>query len=120
MDAVEARARHNLSPWADKVSIMKGYSQDILQLDGILDEIGADPADLIVIDGDHNRGPVLQDALLSFELAKKGSWLVFDDVRNRVEKPDHVVHGIDDFLQTHGDKVKLVWRHRYCDCYEKL
>lgn len=119
MNQVEERARHNLSPWQEKITIIKGFSQDVLaELCEHPDNLNS--FDLIVIDGDHNRSAVLQDALYSYQLAKPGGHLVFDDVRNRVYKSDHVVHGIDDFLATHKNKVKLEWRHRYCDCYSKL
>ena len=120
MAAVEARARHNLAPWANKVSIMKGFSQDILAMDGILDEIGADPADLIVIDGDHNADPVFRDAELALACSHPGTWLVFDDVRNQHAKADHVYHGIEKFLAVYGDRVKLEFRHRFVDCYSVL
>ena len=119
MAAVEQRARHNLSYWQDKVQIIKGYSAQVLQ------ELCNDPAnlnsfDLIVIDGDHTRAAVVTDAVYSLELAKPKGWLVFDDVRNRIPKPDHVIHGIEEFLCDCGDRVKFKWAHRYCDCYEKI
>lgn len=113
MNGVEQRARHNLSPWKDKIEIIKGKSQDVLSsLNGSFS--------LIIIDGDHTADAVFQDAILSFALANSGGLLLFDDVRNRVPKKDHVQDGLDRFLETFGNVVKLSFRHRYCDAYEKI
>lgn len=120
MNGVEDRARHNLAPWEKKVTIRKGFSQDVLAADGILDALGGCPADLIVIDGDHNAEPVFRDAELALACSKPGTWLVFDDVRNQRPKPDHVYHGIEKFLSIYGDRVKLEFRHRFVDCYSVL
>lgn len=115
IQAVEARAHANLAPWADKVKIVKGYSQECL--------VHTPPAkrfDLVVIDGCHDEVPVFQDAALSLALAKPGAWILFDDVRNARPKRNHVQQGIERFLTIFGDKVKLVWQHRHCDCFVVL
>lgn len=121
MEAVEARARHNLlaPQCTEKVSIVKGFSQRVLA-DMAKNPLHRESYDLIVIDGDHNSKPVYEDAVQSFELAKSGGWLVFDDVRNRVDKTDHVQEGINRFIETHGSRVKYEWSHRYVDCYSKI
>lgn len=122
MDAVHKAAVHNLNPWRRKVELIRGFSQDVL-LDAITAPLHGIPAgfwDLVVIDGDHNKAAVLRDAVFSLRLVRVGGWLLFDDVRNRVAKKNHVVHGIEQFLKTNGDKVKRVWAHRYCDCYERV
>lgn len=121
MEGVEARARHNLMApqYAEKVSIIKGFSQDILK-EMVLNPLHRETFDLIVIDGDHNARPVYEDAVNSFELARPNGWLIFDDVRNRVDKKDHVQDGIKMFLETHGTRVKYEWSHRYVDCYSKI
>lgn len=114
MSAVEARARHNLAPWADKVKIIKGYSQDVMPiLDGYFD--------CVVIDGDHRKEAVIEDAKNAVQLTKPGAWILFDDVRNRVFKKDHVQQALDVILSS-GLKMrlKLVWRHRYVDCFERI
>jgi hypothetical protein len=115
IQAVEARAHANLAPWADKVKLVKAYSQEYL--------VHTPPAkrfDLMVIDGDHDAKMVFQDASLSLALAKPGAWMVFDDVRNARRKRNHVQQGIERFLTIFGDKVKLAWQHRHCDCYTVL
>lgn len=115
MQAVEQRAARNLRPWADKLTIIKGYSQEYLQRAEVRGGY-----DLAVIDGDHNATPVFRDALLCLAQVKPGGWLVFDDVRNRRPKKDHVAEGIQRFLEIAGDRVAPAWRHRYCDCYQVL
>lgn len=122
MDKVEDRAIQNLGFHGDKVYIRKGFSQEILNPIAPVwfNPFGYGTVDLIVIDGDHNAGPVCEDALLSFGLLKPGGLLVFDDVRNRVDKSNHVQQGIEKFLSIHGHLVKFEWSHRYCDCYSKI
>lgn len=123
MDAVQARARHNLSPWKDKVDLIHDYSDR-----GCLETLSKgrfhEACDLAVIDGDHNAPAVVSDAIYCYELLKNGGWMIFDDVRNRIPKPDHVVHGIEKFLSPasyqYQDKMKFEWAHRYCDCYSKI
>lgn len=114
MADVAARATNNLAPYSKKVTLVRGKSLDELK------KLKSDSYDLIVIDGDHNRLPVFQDAEQALRLLKRGGWMVFDDVRNRVPKPDHVVDGLRDFIEKYGSKVKLEWQHRYADCYSKL
>lgn len=122
MDDVYKAAQHNLNPWRRKVELIRGYSQDVLS-DAITTPLHGIPAgfwDLVVIDGDHNKQAVIRDAVYSLKLVRVGGWLLFDDVRNRVRKRNHVVHGVEHWLKTNGENVKRVWAHRYCDCYERV
>lgn len=126
MNDVHDRAVHNLMPWRKKHVIMRGFSQNILpniSYQGIEirgQQVKTGQFDLIVIDGDHNADAVYMDAILSLRLIKPGGWMVFDDVRNRIPKKDHVQAGLDRFLGDHQDRVRTVWKHRYCDCVEKI
>lgn len=115
MEGCYNRAQHNLRPWRDQIDIQRGFSQTVL---APLAAQYPDYYDLAVIDGDHTAPAVLADAELCLELVKPGGWLVFDDVRNRIPKRDHVQAGIEQFLEWHGDRVELAWRHRFVDCYE--
>jgi len=114
MNQVEANARANLSVAPGKVTIHKGFSADVLKV------LPKESFDLVVVDGDHNSDAVYKDAMLSLPLLKKGGWMLFDDVRNRREKADHVQAGLDDFKADFGDRVEEVWFHRHCDCLEKI
>lgn len=114
MEDVCSRAYRNLYPWRRKVEVMRGYSNDVLPT---LDE-GA--FDLLIVDGDHNSLPVLQDAVNCLRLAKMGGLLVFDDVRNRVKKKDHVEDGLRMFVEQHGPRIEFAWAHRYADAYRKV
>lgn len=114
MEKVYGRARSNLAQWEDQIVFKRGLSKDVLEkvrVDGSFD--------LIVIDGDHTAEAVLEDARHALRLLKPGGWMVFDDVRNRIPKPDHVIHGIEKFLGESGSRVTLMWKHRFCDCYAK-
>lgn len=118
MQRVEGRARRNLERYGSRVEIVKGLSQDILR--ERTPEL-RETLDYVIIDGDHNAAPVFQDAILSYWLVKPGGWLVFDDVENRTPKKDHVKHGVDRWLDSgYEEKVRQVWKHRFCECYERL
>lgn len=124
MDQAHQNARDNLKQWSRKVHLVRGKSQDVLAeaiKAGNLRGVPMGHFDLVIIDGDHNKEPVYKDAVLSYEMARPGGWLLFDDVENRVEKKDHVKQALrDKFLPEYGDRVQLVWKHRYCECYQKL
>lgn len=113
MDSVKERAVHNLSPWKRKLTIFHDYSFRVLP------KLRENHYDLVVIDGDHRAPGVLSDAEEALRILKPGGWMVFDDVRNRIPKKDHVQDGIRQFLEIHKDKVSLEWQHRFCDCYGK-
>lgn len=74
--------------------------------------------DLCVIDGDHTQEAVYKDAVNCLVRSKPGTWLLFDDVRNRHSKKKHVQAGLDQFREDFGPFVKTVWQHRFCDCLE--
>jgi len=126
MAAVEERARANLASYGKKVELVKGYSAEVLKqsleqterVKGKLIEPGQ--WDLVIVDGDHTDLAVLADARLALQLVRSGGWIVFDDVRNAHPKKNHVYDGLEIFLSQRGHEVKEVWRHRYCNCYEKL
>ena len=123
MEECRENALHNLKPWEDQVTLIRGFSQDVLKdagENGGLLGIPNGAWDLIIIDGDHNADPVYQDAVGCLAMVKPGGWLLFDDVRNQVPKKDHVQAGLEHWLEDYGDMVDFVWSHRFCDCYEKL
>jgi len=126
MEGVYQRAQRNLSPWISRICLMRGYSDSVMELmkHGAQHNktiIYPDGWDLIVVDGDHTADAVYTDARLAFDLIKPGGWVIFDDVRNRVEKKDHVVHGLERFVDNQTDHaLKFEWAHRYCDCWSKI
>jgi len=126
MEEVYGNAKHNLRSWRDQVKIERGLSLEVVSkyLAEPFEHAGKviQPGDwdLVVIDGDHTRGAVYDDAVMSYELLRNDSWMVFDDVRNRVDKKDHVYDGLSDFVDDYEDGVELSWQHRYCDTYRKV
>ncbi len=131
MDGVYAQARRNLKPWHNKINLVRARSQDVLPTlaNGmIVGTCGSGPKhidpgewDLIVIDGDHNADPVYADAVESLKLCRPGGWMLFDDVRNKTTKSEHVYHGIIGWLLDldAGDEVDMIWANRFMNCYEK-
>lgn len=127
MMEVRERAIHNLKPWEEKLSLCQGFSHEVLAplVEGTPVRIQGKTIqrgewDLIVIDGDHSASAVLSDACQSYQLARRGGWLLFDDVRNRKPKQEAVREGLDRFRMRKGDAVRTVWQHRFCDCLEKV
>lgn len=123
MDECYANAQWNLSEWANQIQLIRGHSQEVLGAaiqDGGLYGTPLESMDLVEIDGDHVAEPVYLDAVNAFEFVKVGGWLMFDDVRNRIEKADHVKQGLEKFLPEYAHRVEFAWAHRYCDCYTRV
>lgn len=123
MNQCHENATNNLSEWKSQVNLQRGYSQEIMRNainDGAYFGEPMGSFDFIIIDGDHCAEPVYQDAVNAYEFLKPGGWMLFDDVRNQVQKHDHVKEGLEKFLPEYSNRVKFVWAHRFCDCYEKI
>lgn len=95
---------HNIREFSNRVHIIRGYSQQMLRrLEG--------EYDFIYIDGDHRASSVLEDAILSFSLLKKGGIMIFDDYewgeppRTDLNLPKQ---GIDAFLNVYSDKYEIL------------
>lgn len=123
MNECYENAQMNLSQWDRQVNLQRAFSQELMtsavQDGGYLGE-ALGTFDFVIIDGDHNAEPVYRDAVNAFAFLKPGGWMLFDDVRNQVPKKDHVKEGLEMFLPEYASKLKFVWAHRFCDCYEKL
>jgi len=74
---------HNLDRWFDsgRLSWLEKYSFDALT--GFKGHV----FDFIYIDGDHNANGVLEDAVLSWRILKKGGILLFDDYLMEIGDP---------------------------------
>ncbi len=105
---IEQHFRHNIkeSGSEKKVIIKKGYSKEILP--GLTH--GA--YDCIYIDGSHKASDVLEDAILSKLLLKKGGMLIFDDYvwDERIDELDRPKVAIDAFLKVYKGQYKLLYK----------
>ena len=88
---------HNISKFKNKVNIIKNKSQ--IALKQINEEY-----DFIYIDGDHTASSVIEDAILSFSLLKKGGIMIFDDY-----EWDDPKRAIDAFLSIYADKINVLF-----------
>ena len=103
-------ANIKLSGFADKVTTIENYSQLALR------ELPLDSFDIIYIDGSHAKADVLEDAVLSWRLLKKGGLLIFDDYQyigtfdhwDMGNAYDFPKAGIDAFAQCFVDKFEVV------------
>jgi predicted O-methyltransferase YrrM len=104
--ALEARFDHNirLVDWHRQVRKLKGKSGDVLP--------NLEPAsfDAIYIDGGHDAGTVLLDAMLSWRLLKPGGVLIFDDYLWKPERPlsRRPKLAIDIFRETMADALEVL------------
>ena len=123
MEEVMDRAIHNTSTF-DRCTLIRSNSVEVLTKmirtkNGFLG-IKANSLDLCMIDGNHHELGVLDDAQRVLQLLRVGGWVLFDDVENRLTKVAHVKQGLSTFTDTHKDEIKLLWKHRYMECYEKV
>ena len=88
---------HNISKFKNKVNIIKNKSQ--IALKQINEEY-----DFVYIDGDHTASSVIEDAILSFSLLKKGGIMIFDDYEWKDPK-----RAIDAFLSIYADKINILF-----------
>lgn len=65
--------KQNLTEHLDKITILKGFSDDILPT------LEKESFDIIYIDGDHTAEAAFKDGVNSFPLLKKDGILIFDD-----------------------------------------
>lgn len=103
--AVEARARGNLSPFANKVEIIKGKSQDILQDERW--QLGQ--FNIAYIDGAHGAGDVIADSILVWPLVEPGGLVIWDDYKTR-RRSNSVAGAVESFLNGTGVGYTVLWK----------
>ena len=100
------RANMKLSGASDKVTTIKGYSQEVLR------NLPLNNYDIIYIDGSHFEDDVLEDAVLSWRLLKDNGILIFDDYRwyrtseGKVTKLPRAA--IDPFVRCFADQCEVL------------
>jgi hypothetical protein len=97
---------YNISKFKNKVNIIKDKSQIALK------QIN-EQYDFIYIDGDHKATSVIEDAILSFPLLKKGGIMIFDDymlfgMNKFVDNPKPA---IDAFLEIYANKITVLYKN---------
>jgi hypothetical protein len=97
---------YNISKFKNKVNIIKDKSQIALK------QIN-EQYDFIYIDGDHKASSVIEDAILSFPLLKKGGIMIFDDYQWFEMKKyiDNPKAAIDAFLEIYADKITVLYKN---------
>lgn len=123
MQEVMERAYHNIACFLPRCCLIRANSAEVLRRmnhKGCAD-ITKGSVDLCMIDGDHNRLAVYDDAVQVFDLMKPGGWMLFDDVENDRPKKDHVADGLAMFRHEYEpDRIKFLWKDRYMEAFEKL
>jgi len=80
-EATEWRARNNLAPWPEKVTIFKDKWPACKPA---VIAIHPGQFDVIYVDAVHTRDAVYTDAMAAWPLLKNGGLMLFDDWRNEV------------------------------------
>lgn len=88
----EQRFDRNVEEYGNRVTKIKGRSQDVLKTFSKRSKF-----DLIYIDGHHSYEAVKEDIALTWPLLKKGGMLIFDDYNNL---EFGVKQAVDEFLKT--------------------
>ena len=105
-DNYEDRFDHNIwhSGASEKVNKLRGESKAILR------QLPVSSYDCIYLDGGHTAVDVIQDAVLSFLLLKKGGILIFDDYYWEPDKDPFLTphKAIDAFLDIYSTKYELL------------
>lgn len=100
------RFEHNIKAWRDKVKILSGLSHIHLRKMPAISTF-----DYIYVDGSHMAKDVLEDAVLSWRLLKKGGILTFDDYRDWNFYKDPILCprvAIDSFLSIYKNQYEIV------------
>lgn len=101
------RFMHNTKPYAHRLIVHEGLSQDVLPT---LQTEWCGKVDFVFIDGDHRVEAVYNDAKMSFPLIKEGGWMIFDDYTwGRDMSPEfHTGVGIDQFIADYADQLTVL------------
>jgi predicted O-methyltransferase YrrM len=104
---MEERFDHNIavSPVSQKVTKLKGYSQDVLR------GLEYEAYDFIYIDGCHLASCVLTDIVMAWDLLKTGAVIIFDDYRWKMKKlppSKRPKIAIDSFVAAFADRIAIV------------
>ena len=108
------RFKSNISPFNDRVTVMRGTSQ-------LMRTLQDKEYDVIYIDGEHTSSAVLHDAILAYELVKIGGLLIFDDYQGGDKSLMYPKPAVDFFHEAYGalNKIELV-SDSYQRIYKKL
>ena len=111
--------KNNLSNNLEKITILKGFSDDILP------SLEKETYDIIYIDGDHTAEAAFKDGVNSFPLLKKGGIMIFDDYlwvglhdinwnypdgkgHNYIGNWNHPCTGVNCFLFQHKNNIEIL------------
>ncbi len=111
IEAVYQDAKHNLSEFSSKFSLIRGTSRDVLKDRGLEEE----SIDIAYIDGNHWSYAVVEDFVLVLPLVKVGGVIIFDDYEEegRKRRTQHVRQAVDAILMSHQHLVEKWFQHRH-------
>ena len=104
----EKITRERLKKYEDRAWIVKGYSDSFLRTRDF--EKTTESIDFVYVDAAHDSMNVLRDAVLAFDLLKKGGIMVFDDY-TWTSMPDPIDRpkiAIDAFLSCYVKRIRVI------------
>lgn len=106
---VYSRFKHNIEEYNDKVTILHGYSNDMLK------QLSNNSLfDFAYIDASHTAYGTLEDAILTHPLIKSGGIIIFDDYQwkdaSRPSPTDSPELGINCFITAYSDFYDIVFK----------
>jgi len=87
----------NNSVYLNKIIIKRDFSHNIMP------KFDDNLFDIIYIDGNHEKGFILKDAIMSYEKLKNEGYIIFDDLQIVSVQDD-----VHEFLKIYEDKVEIV------------
>jgi len=107
MSEVESNFINNTKEYANKVIPIKSTSYNAL----LSIQNNIEYYDFVYIDGGHTMKDVLQDAILSFPLIKKGGIIAFDDYQWELQQPVHLrpEQGINAFVAAYSTELSTLY-----------
>jgi len=86
----------NNSSYLNKIIIKRDFSHNIMP------KFDDNLFDIIYIDGNHEKGFILKDAIMSYEKLKNEGYIIFDDLNWKTIQDD-----VHEFLKMYEDKVEI-------------
>ena len=104
LDSLYDRFLQNIYPFARRVRVQKGLSQELLRKHHL------NSFDFVYVDGSHRSADVLEDAVLSFRLLKSNGIMIFDDYewKTYAGTLDNPRAGIDAFLEIFAGQYSII------------
>lgn len=111
-DLIKERFFNNLGEYFEEDRILFYEEPSSFALAGLINSKLENRFDFIYVDGEHMAKEVLEDAVMSFRLLKKGGIMAFDDYEWKVARSKYGTPklAVDAFLKVYANKIEILHR----------